>query len=302
MEVFVAVARDGSFSAAARKLRVTRSAVCRRIERLEDRLGVRLLNRTTRQLSVTEAGRMLYESGVVILAELERVEGATIALQQSPKGTLKVLSPVMIGLHIVVPMAREFLAAYPSVTVELSLSDDNEYAFSEFDVIVAFGEQPNSSLMSYRVGESRRVICASPDYLAARGPPRRPEDLLQHNCLLLGSLGTSHNEWTFRKNGQLYPVRVSGSFVGNSGSALYEAMLAGIGVARATDLRVRSDVGLGRVVLLLEPFQPEDPTPIYALHHSKDHVAPKVRAFIEYLRRALCPSPPLSEKLTPSRQ
>ncbi len=167
MEVFVAVIDRGSLSAAARSLGVTRSGVCRRLEQLENRLGVRLVNRTPRQLSLTEPGRIYLEHSRQALVEIDRAEKAAASFQANPRGVLRVLSPVMIGLHIIIPLMREFLGTFADLSLNLVVSDETNHSPQDFDVIIAFGPQPDSSLIAHKLAESRRVICAAPAYLAA---------------------------------------------------------------------------------------------------------------------------------------
>ncbi|MFG1400046.1 LysR family transcriptional regulator [Roseixanthobacter pseudopolyaromaticivorans] len=287
MEVFVAVVDGGSLSAGAGALEMTRSGVCRRLEQLERRLGVRLLNRTTRQLNLTEPGQAYLTHSRQALKEIEKAEQAAMTFQRDPRGILKVVSPVMIGLHVILPLTREFLATYSELTLNLVVSDEPSHSMQDFDVIIAFGSQPDSSLISHKVAESRRLICAAPSYLAAHGTPLCPEDLGAHNCLLLSGLGSSSNEWAFRGEQGVQNVRVKGNFVVNNGDAHYAALLAGVGIGRATDLRVRDDVAAGRLVVLLDTYAPDKPTPIYALHHSREQVPPKVRSFIDFYKQRL---------------
>jgi DNA-binding transcriptional LysR family regulator len=287
MDVFVAVIERGSLSAAAKSLGVTRSGVCRRLEQLEARLGVRLLNRTPRQISLTEPGRIYLEHSRLALTEVQRAEKAAMAFQQNPRGILKVSSPVMIGLHVILPMMREFLSKFRDLTLNLVVSDEPSYSAHDFDVMIAFGQQPDSSLIAHKLTESRRVICASPGYLAEHGIPNSPMELLNHNCLLLSSLGTVVNEWSFQGPSGPHSVKVKGNFVVNNGDAHYEALIAGLGIGRATDLRVKDDVAAGRLVTLLMDFEPEAPIGIYALHHSREQVSPKVRTFIDFCKKRL---------------
>jgi DNA-binding transcriptional LysR family regulator len=273
MEIFVAVVDRGSLSSAAGALGITRSGVCRRVEQLERRLGVRLLNRTTRHLSLTEPGHVYLQHSRQALAEIDRAEQAAMAFQQDPRGVLKLVSPVMIGLHSILPLMREFLTTYPDLALNVVLTDDPNHPVQESDVIIAFGAQPDSSLIAHKLAESQRVICAA------------------HNCLLLSGMGSLTNEWTFRRDGQVFGVKVTGNFVANTGDANYEALIAGIGIGRATDLRVGNDVAAGRLVRLLEEFEPDTPTPIYALHHSREQVPPKVRSFIDFCRGKLSKRP-----------
>lgn len=287
LELFVAIVDQSSFSGAARSFGMTRSAVCRGLERLETRLGVRLLDRTTRRLNTTDAGDVLYQSAIRILEGIREAEEATMAFQREPKGVLKVSSPVMIGLHIIVPLMADFLAAHPQLSVNLALSDEASQSVADFDISIGFGQQSDSSMIAQKLGESRRLICASPRYIELHGKPESPQDLLRHNCLLLSGLGTTSNQWDFNGPDGVQHVRVTGNFVVNTGDANYEALIAGIGIGRATDLRIRGDIAAGRLVPLLEEFEPADRTPIYAIYLSKRHMAPKTRALLTFLKARL---------------
>jgi len=280
---FAEVVNRNGLSAAARAMGITRSAMSRRLDRLEERLGVRLLDRTTRRIALTEAGTMLFENAVRILDDIGRAEEEVRSFQAEPKGILRVASPVMIGLHILLPCVRAFLEVHRNIKIEITVSDDDGLDLNLFDVVIAYGPQPDSSLVGRRVAARRRVICAAPSYVRRFGAPKTPDDLLAHNCVLLSRWGRDANEWSFQDGDATRIVSVRGNLVLNEGDAYYQAIKEGIGIGRLTDLRVRSDIAAGLLVHLLPAFQVQEEIPIYVLHRSRRHVPPKVVAFVRFI-------------------
>jgi DNA-binding transcriptional LysR family regulator len=288
LKIFAAVVDHGGFAPTARTLGITRSAVLRRVERLEGRLGVRLLNRTTRQVSLTDAGDVLYRRAVRILGDIAEAELVVSEFGAEPQGVLRVTSPIMIGLQKLVPLLPEFLGRHKLVNIQLDLSDDLiDPNLSQHDVALRWGEQDDSALVITRLTESHQIVCAAPSYLDRYGTPNAPTDLISHNCLMMSRLGLDFNEWAFRYPEGSRSIRVSGNFVVNGGSWHYEALLAGLGIGRITDLRGHDDIASGRLRRILQDYEPIGATPIYATHKSTRLVPPKVRAFIEFLRRRM---------------
>jgi DNA-binding transcriptional LysR family regulator len=288
LHIFASVVDHGGFSAAAKTLGVTRSAVCRRVDGLEKRLGVRLLDRTTRRISLTDAGEALYHRGARILADLAEAELVVSEYGEEPRGILRITCPIMIGLHKLVPLLPEFLGLYRHIKVQLDLSDDIiDPALADHDIGIRWGEQRSSALMITRVAESRQIVCASPAYLDAFGTPATPHDLLEHNCLMMSRLGLSTNEWSFMVAGEPVSLKVSGNFVVNGGHGNYEALIAGLGIGRVTDLRVEEDIKAGRLRPILREFEPEDAMQIYATYKSGPLTPPKIRLFIDFLREQM---------------
>ena len=293
LQIFGAVVDQGGFAAAAKALGVTRSAVCRRIDGLEKRLGVRLLDRTTRRISLTDAGEALYHRGARILAEVQEAELAISEYGEEPRGVLRITSPIMIGLHKLVPLLPDFLRRYRHIKVQLDLSDDIiDPALAENDIGIRWGEQRPSSLIITRIAESRQIVCAAPAYLERFGTPRSPHELLNHNCLMMSRLGLGSNEWSFLIDGEVAPLKVSGNFVVNGGHGNYEALIAGLGIGRVTDLRVIEDIRAGRLQPILREFEPDDAMAIYATFKSGRLVPPKIRLFIDYFREQMKGPPP----------
>jgi DNA-binding transcriptional LysR family regulator len=288
IRVFTCVVDHAGFAPAAKSLDVTRSAVCRRIDRLEKRLGVRLLDRTTRRITLTDAGEALYQRSVRILADIAEAELVASEYGGEPQGVLKVTSPIIIGLHKLIPILPDFLGRHRHIKIQLDLSDDAiDPALSGHDVAIRWDEQQSSAMIITRLTASRQIICAAPSYLRRHGTPKTPVDLAQHNCLLMSRLGLTQNEWTFRSPDGPVAIKVSGNFVVNGGHGNYQALIGGLGIGRVTDLRAMEDVTAGRLRRILKEFEPPGATPIYAAYKRGRLVPPKIRSFIAFLRERL---------------
>jgi len=292
MEVFVRVAEEGGFSAAARSLKLTPSAVSKLIGRLEDRLGVRLFHRTTRSLSLTEEGRAFKDRCVEILNEIEQAEAAVSALHDHVTGTLRITATVAFTRVHVLPLLPEFMSMYPDLRVELELSDRPvDLIHDGFDVGLRLQEHmEDESLVARRLAVNRRVICASPEYIERRGTPMTPDDLLEHNCLVHSSL-SAFNDWEFESESGVRVLRPKGNFEANSAYALYEAVLAGIGVARLATFVIQRDLKSGRLVPLLTEYEHEKSSILVVYPHRR-HLSSKVRAFVDFLVDRFTPVPP----------
>jgi len=291
MAVFAAVVEHGGFSASAQRLGLTRSAICRRIDRLEARLGVRLVNRTTRKVTTTEAGAAYYERCKELLASIEEAEVAVSEFGGEPIGTLRVNCIVVFGIMEVIPILPAFLQRHPRLSVHLELSDEPlDMSSGAFDVAIRSGDLPDSSFIVTRLAQTHHVVCAAPSYIARHGKPQTPDDLRNHNCLTLSGLGSNSNEWQFETPQGPTKVRVSGNLVVNSGEGHYQALVAGVGIGRALNIRSRQDVAAGRLETMLEDFRPPKPRMISLIHQSRQHVPPKIRSFIEFLRESIQPT------------
>ncbi len=287
-QVFAHVVDSGSFAGAAKMLNVTRSAVCRRVDGLERRLGVRLLDRTTRRLSLTEAGETLYRRAQTILTQIAEAEFVVSEYGGEPRGTLRITSPIMIGLHRLIPILPEFLGLHPNIKVHLDLSDDVvDLALADHDVGLRWGAPKDSAAIITKIAASRQIVCAAPAYLERHGTPETPQDLLRHNCLLMSRLGLLSNEWSFVVDGRPLKLKVQGNYVVNGGHGNYEAVISGLGIGRVTDLRVADDIRQGRLRPLLEAYEPEDAMPIFAAYRTGAFVPPKVRIFLDFLKRRM---------------
>lgn len=292
MAVFVKAVESGSFSAAARALGLTPSAISKLITRLEDRLGARLLNRTTRRLGLTEEGEAFYQRARPILAEIEAAEGAVSQLRAAPRGQLKINAAASFAQNWVVPLIPEFMDRYPEVSIDLTLSDSIVDLVEEgVDVAIRIAELADSSLIARRLAPGHRAICASPEYLARHGAPETPDDLARHNCLTL-SLPSSLNEWEFDGPNGRRRVRITGTFRANNAIALHRAALAGLGLMRGSRFLVGADIKAGRLVPVLSQFACPGESAIYAVYPHSRHLSPKVRAFVDFLVERFTPVPP----------
>lgn len=282
MAVFAEVAGARSFSAAARALGLSKSAVSKRIARLEDRLGLRLLNRTTRRLSLTEAGAVFYERCTQILAAARAAEQAVLDLDGAPRGLLRVSAPMSFGIRHLGRAVAAFMARHPAVQVALDLDDRRVDLVGEgYDLALRIAEMPPSSLVGRRIAVNRRIVCAAPAYLARHGTPRQPEELRRHNCLMYSYLA-SGADWQFRGPAGPMTVRVRGSLTANNGDVLREAAVAGLGIILSPTFLIGPELRQGLLVPVLRDHWNAD-TGIYAIYPPTRHLSPKVRAFIDFL-------------------
>jgi DNA-binding transcriptional LysR family regulator len=287
---FARVVDSGSFSAASRRLKISKSAVSAHVQRLEERLGVRLLNRTTRRLSVTEAGAAYYRHCARILAEAEAAEQAASALQREPRGTLRISAPSSFGWMHVAPAVPAFLKRYPDLAVDIALSPTHVNLVDEgLDLAIRIGVLEDSPLVVRRLAPSRLVLCAAPAYLKARGAPREPADLASHNCLCTSLLAWG-DEWRLiGKRGEVR-VAVGGTLRSNSAEMLRAAALDGIGIAVLPSWAVAEKLRTGALKRVLEAWEPPAST-IYAVYPDNRLMSMKVRAFVDHLARCFGRTP-----------
>ncbi|RKG83639.1 LysR family transcriptional regulator [Corallococcus sp. CA049B] len=286
MAVFSAVVATGSFSAAGRELDLSPSAVSRTLDRIEARLGVRLMLRTTRALTLTPEGHAYLRAARRILAELDDAEQA-IADLGAPRGRLRVSAAQSHGRLCVVPLLGDFTARYPHILVDINLTDRVvDIAAGEADVAIRFGPLADSGLTARKLGESPRVIVASPDYLALRGTPRVPEDLHHHNCLNF-NFRRAEAVWPFVRDGHEYSLSVKGCIEANNGETLGQLAASGVGVTRVGAFSVEEELRSGRLVPLLEQYNPGDVENIHAVFVGGANLPARVRVFVDYLADAL---------------
>lgn len=282
IEAFVAVATRGSLSAAARAADVTPAIIGRRIDALEGRLGVKLLLRTTRRVTVTFEGQAFLEDCQKLLNDLANAEAAVSLGGLRAGGHLNLSAPAGFGRQHVAPLVGEFRRANPEVTVNLDLSDRLVDLINEnIDCAIRIGELTDSSLVSVRLGEMRRMVVASPPYLVEHGVPRTPDDLARHNCLSLGQ----QRGWVFRNphSGEVDTLKVGGNFTCNDGAVLHEWALAGRGLAWRSLWEVGRDLKEGRLTSVLDAWQ-APPMGIYAVFPQRRHLPLRVRLFIDLLK------------------
>jgi len=282
LEIFCAVAADGSFSAAGRRLSLTPSAISRTLDRTEARLGARLLLRTTRALTLTPEGQSYLSAARRILADLDEAEQA-IADQGSPRGRIRVSAAVSHGRFCIVPLLGEFVRRYPNILVDINLSDATvDVAAGQADVAVRGGPLADSALTARRLAENGRTIVASPAYLARWGAPQTPEDLHNHNCLNF-SFRRAEPVWPFRRDGVDFALKVRGAIEANSGETLGQLALDGVGIARVGDFSLGDTIAEGRLVPLLQAFNPGDKEVFHAVFVGGPNMPARIRVFVDYL-------------------
>jgi DNA-binding transcriptional LysR family regulator len=280
MTVFVRVVEGGSFAAAARRLRMSPAMVSTHVQSLEDRLGVRLLNRTTRKLSLTEIGETVYERCAHIVGEIEAVEALTTTLQATPRGILRIASPLGPARYLAPPIAA-YAAAYPEVSVVLTVTDRVVDVVEEgFDLALRIGPLADSSLVARRLNAGRLIVCGAPAYLAARGTPQRPEDLAHHNCLLFEKV--PHSEWRFTGADGEHVVPVAGNLCVNSADVMRVSMLCGQGLGVLSDRMLADDIEAGRLVRVLERYA-LPPLIVHAVYPQGRYVSAKLRSFLDWI-------------------
>ena len=283
MQAFAQVVESGSFAKAAAKLGLSTSATSRYVADLEAHLQTRLLNRTTRRVSLTESGQAFYERAVQLLADLEEAEQEAGKTAVVPRGTIRLTTSVNFGVRHLAPAIADFLAEHKEVRFDVSLSDRVVDLVEEgFDLAVRIGPAASGNLVARKLGETRLVPCASPLYLSAHPAPKTPEDLAGHNCFTYEYV-TPRNVWRFQDpSGRERAVRVAGTLHSNNGDLLAEAAARGAGIVFEPAFIVGPDVRAGRLVPLLQEFTPP-PVPIYAVYPSRKHLSAKVRRFVEFL-------------------
>ena len=291
MEAFVKVAETKSFSEAARRLRSSKSLVSRQISALEADLGVRLLQRTTRSLTLTEEGRAYHAEVTRILADIEVANAAVTQSKVAPRGRLRVSAPMSFGILHLAPILPRFLARFPEVELDLSLNDRYVDLIDEgFDLSIRVGRLAESSLVARRVAPFRMILCASPDYLGRHGTPKAPEALKQHQCLCY-STNSLTPEWRLQKpDGSPWPVQIAGHLHANNGDVLRVAAIEGAGIAYLPSFIVGADLQAATLVSLMPEFVPQDAA-IYAVYPNSRHLSPKVRAFIDFMLEVFGPRP-----------
>jgi DNA-binding transcriptional LysR family regulator len=293
---FARVVDSGSFSAAAHRLGISKSAVSAHVQRLEERLGIRLLNRTTRRCSVTEAGAAYYRHCTRILAEAAAAEQAASALQREPRGVLRISAPDSFGSMHVAPAVPAFLKRYPELSVDITLSTAHVNLVDEgLDLAIRIGVLEDSALVVRKLAQSRLVVCAAPAYLKERGKPREPGDLAKHNCLCTSLLPWG-DEWRLAgKRGEVR-VAVGGSFRSNNAKMLRAAALDGIGLVLLPTWAVAKPLRMRALRRVLEAWEPPAST-IYAVYPGNRPMSMKVRAFVDHLVRCFGRTPYWDEGL-----
>lgn len=290
MAILLKVVEAGSLSAAAKRLNIPLATVSRRIAELEAHLGTRMLNRSSRRLGLTEAGRMYVDACRRILEDVDEAERAVMGIHKDPRGQLTVTAPVVFGRVLLMPIIADFLVEYPDIDFKLVLADRLlNLLESDVDVALRIGELGDSSLVATRLGSVRRVTCASPSYLAARGRPERLEDLSQHICVTFDNLA-SPETWRFScpRGDVLVPVR--SRLVVTTAEAAIDAAAAGLGLTRLLSYQIAEATHAGRLEMVLEDYE-LPPWPVSLVHAGQKLLPQKVRAFLDFA------TPRLKERL-----
>ncbi len=286
LALFARVVEERSFSAAARAIGATTSAASKRVSRLEERLGARLFERTTRRVVPTDAGAAFYARASRILSDLDEAENELATLGGKPRGTLRISAPVILGERHLAPLLPAFLARHAQLRIELSLSDHFVNLLAErIDVALRVGALVDSSLVKKRVGSAASVVVAAPSYLERAGYPETPMDLARHNCVRYSQISAAR-EWRFMRRGKEISVPLVGNVEVNHGGAMREAVLAGVGIARLPDFLVADGLRTGKLVPLLEKFG-LPPAGIHLVYPGGATPLPKVQAFVDEVGQAL---------------
>ena len=291
MGVFERVVERGSFAAAAQDVGLSPSAVSKLVARLEQRLGVRLINRTTRRLALTTEGRMYLNRSRDILAAIEAAEAEIALARLSPSGTLRVQAPpVMIGDHFG-PALADFLARYPRLTVEFLVTNRPiDLVAENVDVAMRTGNLPDSSMVATKIIDLTQFICASPEYLSRHGRPKVPADLARHQCLILNGI-PDPTVWTFRNGSERVSVKIKGAVSADSSDVLLRLAIEGVGIVRLGELAVARALRSGQLEPLLLDMQVSEGYPLWALLPPGRQRSPKVKVFLDFLKERLGKAP-----------
>jgi DNA-binding transcriptional LysR family regulator len=282
MQTFVRVVEKGGFSAAAEDSGISPTMVGKHVRQLEERLGVRLLHRTTRRQSLTEIGQVYFDRCKQALLEIEAADASVTAMQLVPRGVLRVTAPVTFGGQVLAGAIRDYLDAFPEITLDLSLNDREIDLVEEgYEAAIRVGTLLNSSLIARPLQPYRAVVCAAPDYLARHGTPRTPQELRGHNCMSYVHI-SGYNDWTFSGVNGRETVTVSGTFRVNNGLALRTAALSGIGIIMQPQGLVQEYLATGRLQVLLDEYTlPSRPMHILFASHRK--MTPKLKSFVDFM-------------------
>ena len=281
MKILLQVVDSGSFSAAARQLEMPLPTISRKVNELEQQINCRILNRSTRQLSLTEAGQQYVASCRHILEQVEEAERLAAGEYAAPRGELVITAPLVYGKLHVVPMLAAFLKQYPDVKVRLMLTDRYVHLLEEhIDVAFRIGELPDSSMIARKLGQIYWTVCASPQYLAEHGIPQHPQDLLQHQCIRFDGINT-HARWLFRHGAQDISITIQSRFTVNTAEAAIAAAIAGAGISRVLSYQVVPAIQQQQLHCILENFRGA-PLPVYFIYSGQARTPQKIRALLDF--------------------
>ncbi|WP_322405172.1 LysR family transcriptional regulator [Massilia luteola] len=283
LEFFVRLVQQGSLAALAREMGVTPPAVTARLAQLEKRLGVRLLNRTTRRIGVTHEGEVYLATGARLLAELQELEQSVSNSKAVPKGLLRVNATFGFGRRHIAPAVVAFARRYPQVEVQLDLTDRAvNLADQAFDIGIRFGTMPDSRMVARRVVRNRRLLCAAPGYLAEHGMPATPRDLQTHRCIVLRESDTAYGTWHLERGSRQETVKVRGTLSTNDGETGVQWALAGFGILMRSEWDIHQHIAAGRLVPVLKDWTLPS-ADVYAVYPERANLSAKVGAFIDFL-------------------
>jgi DNA-binding transcriptional LysR family regulator len=287
LRLFTRIVAAGSLSEAARRTFSSLPAVSRRLAALEARLGVRLIERGPRRFTLTDEGSLLHERALTILRDLDEAQAAASAHAKQPRGYLRVGTHLELGRRRIAPLIGEFTARYPGITAELVLTDSRlELLESEIDVGLQMDPPTDGNIVSRAALSSRRIVCASPEYLAAHAPLQRPVDLLQHDCIRLVRGRYVLDHWPFKEDGRVTQIQVKGSLLTNNAEVVHDWAVAGRAVGFKVLWDVEQDLQAGRLIRLLEPFECDE-AKLYVTYATRTHLPPRMRLFIDFMVSAL---------------
>ncbi|MBN9475164.1 MAG: LysR family transcriptional regulator [Bordetella sp. SCN 67-23] len=286
---FVLVVKKGSLSVAARELDITLSAVSKRLARIEQGVGVRLLNRTTRRLSLTEEGAIFLERATRILADVEEMENYFHRARDRPSGLLKINAPMGFGRSYIAPVVSAFAKLHRDVEVQLHLTDrpvslNND----DFDLAIRFGELPDARIIARKIAPNRRLLCASPAYLKLHGRPQAPQDLLNHDCIVLRQNDSGFGVWRLSKSGETHSIKVEGALSSNDGEVTLTWGLDGHGILMRAEWDIARYFRSGRLEQVLADYA-LPPADIFAVYAEQNQASPKVLAFVDFLASRFSP-------------
>ncbi|NYE24877.1 LysR family transcriptional regulator [Pigmentiphaga litoralis] len=280
---FVLVVRKGSLSVAARELDITLSAVSKRLSRIEQGLGVRLLNRTTRRLSLTEEGSIFLDRARQILADIEEMELYFQRTRVKPSGLLRINAPMGFGRQYIAPVVSAFAKLHRDIDVQLALTDRpvglND---DDFDIAIRFGELPDARVIARKIAPNRRLLCASPAYLNLRGRPETPQDLLDHQCIVLRQNDSGFGVWRLSKEGETHSIKVNGALSSNDGEVTLTWGLDGHGILMRAEWDIARYFRSGRLEHVLVDYE-LPPADIFAVYSEQNHTSPRIQAFVDFL-------------------
>ena len=287
LRLFTKMVSAGSLSETARRLNSSLTAMSRRLSQMEDRLGVRLIERGSRRFSVTEEGQLLFSRGLSIIAEIDEMEAEVSAKVRTPRGRLRVSAPSEIGRRRIAPLVSEFVELYPGTSIELILTDAKpDVAGDELDLGLQTDLPSDGNLIARKLLGGSRVVCASPKYLSERAAPKLPRDLAQHNCICMIRWGQVFDRWRFVVDGVQQEVAVSGSLIANGADVVHNWILAGSGIGIKARWDIQTDLDDGRLVEVLTQYS-HDIMNLYAVYTRRSHMPQRMRMFIDFISSGL---------------